>query len=206
MEKDATNNNMGLFQEIGDTNKENHARNKPIGLTNVHETRNDVFDINNSESEESEYEAGSEELLQAKKKRKKKLKKKFEFEQSLKQIQTEKKLKRKEKIGTDEQFEWEEEREEDEVNKIDSEVRIHYIDLFLKCSETKVPINLWKVPINSCLSLLAYVCLKPVLLELCSLVFTEIWHNGTWSDLKRKIVQSRILRKIMFCLEIGKMG
>ena len=95
MEKDATNNNMGLFQEIGDTNKENHARNKkPIGLTNVRETRNDVFDINNSESEESEYEAGSEELLQAKKKRKKKLKKKFEFEQSLKQIQAEKNKKK----------------------------------------------------------------------------------------------------------------
>ena len=133
---------MGPFEEIGNTNKENHTRNKrSIGLANIHENRNDVLDINNSESEESEYEAGSEELLKANNKRKKKLKKKFEFEQSLKRTQTEKKIKRKEKIGTDEQFESEEEGEEDEVNKIDSEVRIHYIQVFLKYYFFKCIIN-----------------------------------------------------------------
>ena len=142
MQKDATNNNMGPFQEIGDTNKENHTRNtKSIGLINVHEDRNDVLHSNNSESEESEYEAGSEELLQVNKKRKKKQKKKMEFEQSLKRSQTEKKLKRKEKVITDEQFESEEAGEEHEVNKIDSEVRIHYIHVFLKYYFLKCILN-----------------------------------------------------------------
>ena len=39
---------------------------------------------------------------------------------------------------------------------------------------------------------------------ICSLVFFEIWHSDTQSELKKKTGKHRPLRKIQLCLKMGK--